>query len=253
MREQDRCPIWLVPVTGNDGSLRASMTSVVLSPLQKQGDVSRIPAAPPAVLLQGSGTPLTATLSHTQGSSTSPTATLACTQGSGTSLPDTLAHSYTPHCTPGPSPCIYKREVQGLLAGGSHGGTSKRTGSLSLSLSRTLVTPTTSTPPWCEIIRSVFPLVFHLTPTHLGRGTQRQIYWLAYGPPGFETPTVGAPGRGLLRVNEQLPVEFQMGGLQQPLQPGTVLRFGSLEFMSLDGSYDMVLLPPQRDSNNDGC
>jgi hypothetical protein len=31
-----------------------------------------------------------------------------------------------------------------------------------------------------------------------------------------------------------------------------MLRFGSLEFMSLDGSYDMVLLPPQRDSNHDG-
>jgi hypothetical protein len=65
-------------------------------------------------------------------------------------------------------------------------------------------------------------------------------------------PTVGAPGRGLLRVNEHLPVEFQVGSLQQPLQPGTLLRFGSLEFMSLDGSYDMVLLSPQRDSDNDG-
>jgi hypothetical protein len=43
-----------------------------------------------------------------------------------------------------------------------------------------------------------------------------------------------------------------MDNLQQPLQPGTVLRFGSLEFMSRDGSYDMVLLPPQHD-NNDGC
>jgi hypothetical protein len=43
-----------------------------------------------------------------------------------------------------------------------------------------------------------------------------------------------------------------MGSLQQPLQPGMVLRFGSLEFMSLDGSYDIVLLSPQRDSNNDG-
>jgi hypothetical protein len=43
-----------------------------------------------------------------------------------------------------------------------------------------------------------------------------------------------------------------MGSLQQPLQPGTLLRFGSLEFMSLDYSYDMVLLPPQRDSDNDG-
>jgi hypothetical protein len=34
-----------------------------------------------------------------------------------------------------------------------------------------------------------------------------------------------------------------MGSLQQPLQPGTLLRFGSLEFMSLDSSYDMILLP----------
>jgi hypothetical protein len=42
-----------------------------------------------------------------------------------------------------------------------------------------------------------------------------------------------------------------MGSLQQPLQPGTVLRFGSLEFMSRDDSYDMILLPSQHD-NNDG-
>jgi hypothetical protein len=41
-----------------------------------------------------------------------------------------------------------------------------------------------------------------------------------------------------------------MGSLQQSFQPGTVLRFGSLEFMSRDGSYDMVLLPSQRDSND---
>jgi hypothetical protein len=34
-----------------------------------------------------------------------------------------------------------------------------------------------------------------------------------------------------------------MDDLQQPLQPGTMLCFGSLEFMSLDGSYDMILLP----------
>jgi hypothetical protein len=94
--------------------------------------------------------------------------------------------------------------------------------------------------------------VFHLVPTHLGWDTQRQIYSSVQGPPGVETPTVGALGRGLLRVNKQLPIEFQMGSLQQPLQPGTVLCFRSLEFMSLDGSYDMVLLPPQRDSNNDG-
>jgi hypothetical protein len=110
MGEQDRRPIWLAPVTSNDGSPRASMTMVVLSPLRKQGDVSKIPAAPTAVLLQGSSTsPMatlaptqgsstspTATLLPTQGSSTSPTATLACTQGSGISLSDTLAPSYTP-------------------------------------------------------------------------------------------------------------------------------------------------------------
>jgi hypothetical protein len=41
-----------------------------------------------------------------------------------------------------------------------------------------------------------------------------------------------------------------MDNLQQPLRPGTVLCFGTLEFMSPDGSYDMVLLPPQDDSND---
>jgi hypothetical protein len=60
------------------------------------------------------------------------------------------------------------------------------------------------------------------------------------------------PGRGLLRVDEQLPVKLQMGSLQQPLQPGMVLRFGSLEFMSLDGSYDMILIPPPGGSGNGG-
>jgi hypothetical protein len=142
------------------------MTSVVLSPLRKQGDVSRIPAAPPAVLLQGSGTSPTATLSRTQGSSTSPTATLACTQGSGTSLPDTLAHSYTPHCTSGPSPCIYKREVQGLPA---RGGVARgRANEQALSLA-TLVTLLRAPP----VRDNTFPFVFHLAPTHLGIGTQR--------------------------------------------------------------------------------
>jgi hypothetical protein len=31
-----------------------------------------------------------------------------------------------------------------------------------------------------------------------------------------------------------------------------VLRFGSLEFVSLDGSYDMILIPPPGDSDNGG-
>jgi hypothetical protein len=121
-----------------------------------------------------------------------------------------------------------------------------------LSLSRflaTLVTPTTSTLVQ-DNISLILPLVFHLASTHLGRDTQRQIHWSVDGPRGSETATVGAPGRGLLRVDKYFPVEFQMGSFQQPLQPGTVLRFGSLEFMSRDGSYDMVLLPSQHDNND---
>jgi hypothetical protein len=43
-----------------------------------------------------------------------------------------------------------------------------------------------------------------------------------------------------------------MGNLQRPLQPGTVLRFGSLEFMSLDGSYGTILIPPPDGSGNGG-
>jgi hypothetical protein len=43
-----------------------------------------------------------------------------------------------------------------------------------------------------------------------------------------------------------------MGSLQQPLRPGTVLRFGSLEFMSLDDSYDMILFPPPGNSDSGG-
>jgi hypothetical protein len=87
-------------------------------------------------------------------------------------------------------------------------------------------------------------------PSGLGHATT--IYSSVQGPPGVETSTVGAPGRGLLRVDEQLPIKLQMGSLQQPFQPGMILRFGSLEFMSLDGGYDMILLPPPRDSDNGG-
>jgi hypothetical protein len=85
-----------------------------------------------------------------------------------------------------------------------------------------------------------------------GLGHAATIYSSVQGPPGVETPTVGAPGRVLLRVDKQLLVKLQMGSLQQPFQPGTMLCFGSLEFMSLDGSYNMILLPPPCDSDNGG-
>jgi hypothetical protein len=108
------------------------------SPLRQQGDVSKDPIAPTAVLPQGSSSPPTATTSHEQGAKTSPTATTACTWGSSSSLLDTLAHCYTPHCTPGPSPYTYKRKVQGSrtrrLAAWENGPTHK---ALSLSLSHT--------------------------------------------------------------------------------------------------------------------
>jgi hypothetical protein len=37
----------------------------------------------------------------------------------------------------------------------------------------------------------------------------------------------------------------------QPLQLGTVIHFGSLEFMSFGVNYDMVLLPPRHRTDTD--
>jgi hypothetical protein len=82
--------------------------SVVLNPLRKQGNVSRIHAAPPAALLQGS--------------STSPTATLARIQGSSTSPPATLAHSYTPIVHLDRLLVSIKGDVQGLPRGRAEQG-----------------------------------------------------------------------------------------------------------------------------------
>jgi hypothetical protein len=133
--------------------------------------------------------------------------------------------------------------------------------SLSLSLANACNPLLQAHPPWAQdntrprvpLTVSPPPLCLRLAPTHLGWDTQRQFTRRSRDPPpGVEMPTVGAPGRGLLRVDEQLPVKLQMGSLQRPLQPGTKLRFGSLEFMSLDGSYDMILLPPPHDNDNGG-
>jgi hypothetical protein len=112
------------------------MTTVVLSPLRKQGDVSRVPTAPTAMLLQGSSAPPMATIPCTQGSSTSPTATLACTQGSGTSLPDTLAHCYTPIVHLDPLLASIKGRSRAFMQEGRAGeGADEQAHSLSLSLS----------------------------------------------------------------------------------------------------------------------
>jgi hypothetical protein len=41
-----------------------------------------------------------------------------------------------------------------------------------------------------------------------GLGHAATIYSSVQGPPGVETPIVGALGRGMLRVDEQLPVKL---------------------------------------------
>jgi hypothetical protein len=84
------------------------MTTVVLSPLRKQGDVSKILAALTAMLLQGSSAP--------------PTATIPRTQGSGTSLSDTLAHSYTPIVHLDPLLASIKERSKALMREGRAGG-----------------------------------------------------------------------------------------------------------------------------------
>jgi hypothetical protein len=156
-----------------------------------------------------------------------------------------LAHCYTPIVHLGLLLTSIKGRSRALVRGGGRaGGRADERGSLPLS--RTLVTP------YCKRIRPgrritrsrSFPPCVPSRANPSGLGHAATIYSSVQGPPGVETPTVGAPGRGLLRVDEQLPIKLQMGSLQQPLQPETLLRFGSLEFMSLDGSYDMVLLPP---------
>jgi hypothetical protein len=182
------------------------MTTAALSPLRKQGDVSKDSTAPTAVLPQGFSAPPTATTSHEQGAKTSPAATTTCTYGASSSLLDTLAHCYTPHCTPGPSPYAYKRKVQGSLTRrlAARGNGTARTG-LSLSPTRTLVTPyckrtrpghrTTRRPLVSPLRLSpslLPPFVLRLVPTHLGWDTRRQFTRRSRDPPGSKRQQVSS-------------------------------------------------------------
>jgi hypothetical protein len=143
------------------------MTTVVLSPLRKQGNVSKVPAAPTVVLLQGSSAPPTATIPRTQGSSTSPTATLACTQRSGTSLPDTLAHSYTPIVHLDPLLASIKWRSRAFMR---EGRARERADEQAhpLSLANACNPYYERIPLAQDNMSRIFPLVFHLAPTHLG-------------------------------------------------------------------------------------
>jgi hypothetical protein len=180
------------------------MTTAALSPLRKQGDVSKDSTAPIAVLPQGSNAPLTATTSHEEGAKTSLAATTACTQGTSSSLLDMLAHCYTPHCTPGPSPYAYKRKVQGSLTRrlAARGNGTARI-SLLLSPTWTLVTSyckrtrpgrgtNTKAAGFPFTLVSLFPpFALRLAPTHLGWGTQRQFTRRSRDPPGSKRPRGG--------------------------------------------------------------
>jgi hypothetical protein len=107
-----------------------------------------------------------------------------------------LAHCYTPHCTPGPSPYVYKRKVQGSrtrrLAARENGLTHKAL-ALSLSPTRTVVTPYYKRihPPWAQDNTKAAvspycspPFVSRLAPTHLDWDTQRQFTRRSRDPPG---------------------------------------------------------------------
>jgi hypothetical protein len=64
----------------------------------------------------------------------------------------------------------------------------------------------TSLTPVSGHLATPFALAHALDPSGLGHAATftRRLR----DPPGLETPTVGAPGRGLLRVDEQLPVKL---------------------------------------------
>jgi hypothetical protein len=81
-----------------------------------------------------------------------------------------------PHCTPGPSPYVYKRKVQGPRTREVAAREDGLTDRLSLSLANACNPPTASasTLGAGQHEAVVFPLfVFRLAPTHLGWGMQR--------------------------------------------------------------------------------
>jgi hypothetical protein len=118
----------------------------------------------------------------------------------------------------GPLLTSIKGRSRALVREGGRAGERADGQALSLSPSRTLVTP------YCKRIRpgrrttrvAVLLIVPPCVPSRAdpsGLGHGATIYSSVQGPPGVETPTVGVPSRGQLRVDEQLPVKLQMGSL----------------------------------------
>jgi hypothetical protein len=112
-----------------------------------------------------------------------------------------LAHCYTPHCTPGPSPYAYKRKVQGSrtkrLAARENGPTHK---ALALSLSHAnACNPLLQAHPTAlgagQHEGRGFPLLFSplcvlSRADSSGLGHAATIYSPVQGPPGVKTPTI---------------------------------------------------------------
>jgi hypothetical protein len=85
----------------------------------------------------------------------------------------------------------------------------RRTSSLSLSLTRRACNPYCERHPWCRIIQGLCHILCSISCQPIWVGTRSDNLLVGPGtPPRVKTPTVGAPGRGLLRVNEHLPVEI---------------------------------------------
>jgi hypothetical protein len=108
----------------------------------------------------------------------------------------TLLH---PHCTPGPSPYIYKKKVQGPR---TRRWSRERTGwqtvslSLSLSLANACNPLLQAHPPWAQDNTSrgsLFPPCVPSRADPSGLGHAATIYSSVQGPPGVETPTKRDP------------------------------------------------------------
>jgi hypothetical protein len=161
------------------------MTPVALSPLRQQGDVSRVLAALPAVLLQDSGAPPAATPSHVQRPSSPPTVTLACTQGLGTPLPDTLMHSYAPVVHLDSLLASIKGESRATLEEGSGSREGSGGRALSLSLTRHACNPYCEWHPWCRIIQGLSHNLCSIPRQPIWAGTRSDNLLVGPGtPPG---------------------------------------------------------------------
>jgi hypothetical protein len=112
-----------------------------------------------------------------------------------------LAHCYTPHCTPGPSPYDYKRKVQGShtrrLAARENGLPDGL--SLSLSLADACSPPTASAPDLgtgqhggrrIPLLPVSSPLCALSRADLSGLGHAATVYSSVQGPPRVETPTM---------------------------------------------------------------